>query len=85
MNLATSHMEILLCSTIVGLPILIMPLGLTSELLRAWSSFSQNQCIYLVLILEDMMIFIGQLSVLYLIKIFGATMTAMVTNSQTSF
>lgn len=84
MNLATSHMEMLLCSTAVGLPLLTIPLGLMGEFFRAWISFSQHLCVYLVLIFEAMMNFIGQLSMLYLVKIVCGTMIAMVTSSQTS-
>ena len=35
------QMEMLLCSTVVGLPMLIPPMLLTGEFFRAWSSCSQ--------------------------------------------
>jgi len=82
MNPATSQMEMLFCSTAVGLPLLIIPMVLTGELFRAWTSCSQHLYVYLVLIFEAMATFIGQLSVLCLIAIFGAATTAMVTTAR---
>lgn len=82
MNPATSQMEILFCSTAVGLPFLIPPMILTGEIFKAWSACSQNLYVYLVLAFEAMATFIGQLSVLSLIAIFGAATTAMVTTAR---
>jgi adenosine 3'-phospho 5'-phosphosulfate transporter B3 len=39
-------MEMLFCSTVVGLPFLVVPMVLTGELMRAWTACSQvnNWC-----------------------------------------
>lgn len=72
MNPATSQMEMLFCSTAVGIPFLIPPMLLTGEVFRAWVACSKSLYVYAVLIFEAMATFIGQLSVLSLIAIFGA-------------
>ncbi|PKI53128.1 hypothetical protein CRG98_026490 [Punica granatum] len=75
-------MEMLFCSTLVGLPFLIPPMLLTGELFKAWSSCSQHPYVYGVLVFEAMATFIGQISVLSLIALFGAATTAMVTTAR---
>lgn len=82
MNPATTQMEMLFCSTVVGLPFLVPPMILTGELFRAWFACSQNLYVYLVLVFEATATFVGQLSVLSLIAIFGAATTAMVTTAR---
>ncbi|KAM7472149.1 hypothetical protein LguiA_010332 [Lonicera macranthoides] len=81
-NPETTQMEMLFCSTVVGLPFLIPPMLLTGELFIAWNSCSQHLYVYGVLIFEAMATFIGQVSVLSLIAIFGAATTAMVTTAR---
>lgn len=102
-------MEMLFCSTVVGLPFLIPPMLFTGELFKAWTSCAQvnfginstffpqyyfsillsskqnhlflslqHPYVYGVLVFEAMATFIGQVSVLSLIAIFGAATTAMV-------
>jgi len=83
MNPATSQMEMLFFSTEFGLPLLIIPMGLTGELFRSWTSCSQHLYVYLVLIFEEMTTFVSQLSMLYLIAIVGAATTTTVTSSKT--
>ncbi|KAJ0110977.1 hypothetical protein Patl1_00350 [Pistacia atlantica] len=75
-------MEMLFCSTVVGLPFLIPPMILTGELFKAWNSCSQHLYVYGVLVFEAMATFIGQVSVLSLIALFGAATTAMVTTAR---
>ncbi|XP_037493163.1 UDP-galactose/UDP-glucose transporter 4 isoform X2 [Jatropha curcas] len=41
MNPDTTQIEVLFCSTVVGLPLLLPPMILTGELFKAWSSCSQ--------------------------------------------
>ncbi|XP_072963068.1 UDP-galactose/UDP-glucose transporter 2-like [Typha angustifolia] len=82
MNPETSQMEMLFCSTVVGLPFLIPPVIFTGELIRAWNSCSQHLYVYAVLVFEAMATFVGQVSVLSLIAIFGAANTAMVTTAR---
>lgn len=82
MHPETTQMEMLFCSTVVGLPLLIPPMLLTGELFRAWSSCSQHLYVYGVLIFEAMATFVGQVSVLSLIALFGAATTAMVTTAR---
>ncbi|PRQ42278.1 putative UAA transporter [Rosa chinensis] len=65
-NPETTQMEMLFCSTVVGLPFLVPPMILTGELFKAWSSFSQHPYVYGVLVFEAMATFIGQVSVLSL-------------------
>ncbi|GLT78286.1 hypothetical protein SLA2020_498260 [Shorea laevis] len=79
MNPDTTQMEMLFCSTVVGIPFLLVPMILTGELFRAWSSCSQHPYVYGVLVFEAMATFIGQVSVLSLIALFGAATTAMIT------
>lgn len=82
MNPDTTQMEMLFCSTVVGLPFLIPPMLLTGELFKAWSSCWQHPYVYGVLVFEAMATFIGQVSVLSLIAIFGAATTAMITTAR---
>lgn len=81
-NPATTQLEMLFCSTAVGLPFLIPPMLITGEFFRAWTNCFQHPYIYLVLIFEACCTFIGQLSVLCLIALFGAATTAMVTTAR---
>lgn len=82
LNPDTSQMEMLFCSTVVGAPVLLLPMILTGELFVAWKSCSEHPYIYGVLVFEAMATFIGQISVLSLIAIFGAATTAMVTTAR---
>ncbi|KAF3442243.1 hypothetical protein FNV43_RR16159 [Rhamnella rubrinervis] len=82
MNPKTTQMEMLFCSTVVGLPFLIPPMLVTGELPIAWKACSQHPYVYGVLVFEAMATFIGQVSVLSLIAIFGAATTAMVTTAR---
>ncbi|KAG9159497.1 hypothetical protein Leryth_025833 [Lithospermum erythrorhizon] len=70
--------EMLFCSTAVGLPLLILPMILTGELFVAWSSCALHPYVYGVLVFEAMATYVGQVSVLSLIALFGAASTAMV-------
>ncbi|XP_068634882.1 UDP-galactose/UDP-glucose transporter 2-like isoform X1 [Aristolochia californica] len=76
------QMEMLFCSTVVGLLFLIPPMLLTGELFTAWKSCSQHLYVYGVLVFEAMATFVGQVSVLSLIALFGAATTAMVTTAR---
>jgi adenosine 3'-phospho 5'-phosphosulfate transporter B3 len=82
MNPDTTQMEMLFCSTVVGLPFLIPPMLFTGELFKAWTSCSQHPYVYGVLVFEAMATFIGQVSVLSLIALFGAATTAMITTAR---
>ncbi|GLT62216.1 hypothetical protein SLA2020_348700 [Shorea laevis] len=82
MNPETTQMEMLFCSTVVGLPFLIPPMLLTGELFNAWTSCSQHLYVYGVLFFEALATFVGQVSVLSLVAIFGAATTAMVTTAR---
>ncbi|OAY59884.1 UDP-galactose/UDP-glucose transporter 2 [Manihot esculenta] len=82
MNPDTKQIEVLFCSTLVGLPFLLPPMILTGELFKAWNSCSQHPYVYGVLVFEAMATFIGQLSVLSLVAIFGAATTAMITTAR---
>ncbi|KAK2664676.1 hypothetical protein Ddye_003250 [Dipteronia dyeriana] len=82
MNPDTTQMEMLFCSTVVGMPFLLVPMILTGELFTAWISCSQHLYIYGVLVFEAMATFVGQVSVLSLIAIFGAANTAMITTAR---
>nr|CAN80578.1 hypothetical protein VITISV_031735 [Vitis vinifera] len=82
LNPDTTQMEMLFCSTVIGLPFLIPPMLFTGELFKAWNSCSQHLYVYGVLVFEAMATFIGQVSVLSLIAIFGAATTAMVTTAR---
>ncbi|GKA25761.1 UDP-galactose/UDP-glucose transporter 2-like protein [Tanacetum coccineum] len=81
-NHDTTQMEMLYCSTIVGTPFLIPPMIFTGELFRAWKSCYENPYVYGVLIFEAVATFVGQVSVLSLIAIFGAATTALVTTAR---
>ncbi|XP_073064965.1 UDP-galactose/UDP-glucose transporter 2-like isoform X1 [Primulina eburnea] len=82
MNPETTQTEMLFCSTLVGMPFLIPPMLFTGELFKAWTSCSQNLYVYGVLVFEAMATFIGQVSVLSLVALFGAANTAMVTTAR---
>ncbi|KAG5565592.1 hypothetical protein RHGRI_001492 [Rhododendron griersonianum] len=80
MNPETTQMEMLLCSTLVGMPFLFLPM--TIEFGKAFNSCYQHPCVYGVLVFEAMATFVGQVSVLSLIAVFGAATTAMVTTAR---
>ncbi|KAM0946774.1 putative UAA transporter [Dioscorea sansibarensis] len=82
MNPETTQMEMLFCSTTVGLPMLIPPMIFTGELIKAWNSCYEHPSVYAVLAFEAIATFVGQVSVLSLIAIFGAANTAMVTTAR---
>ncbi|KAG7994242.1 hypothetical protein I3843_01G048700 [Carya illinoinensis] len=82
MNPETTQAEMLFCSTVVGLPFLIPPMLVTGELFKAWASCSKHPYVYGVLVFEAMATFIGQVSVLSLVALFGAATTAMVTTAR---
>ncbi|CAI9784525.1 unnamed protein product [Fraxinus pennsylvanica] len=82
MNPDTTQMEMLFCSTLIGLPFLLPPMILTGELVTAWNSCAEHPYVYGVLVFEAMATFIGQVSVLSLIAIFGAATTAMITTAR---
>ncbi|XP_078154488.1 UDP-galactose/UDP-glucose transporter 4-like isoform X1 [Carex rostrata] len=82
LNPDTTQMEMLFCSTVVGLPFLIPPMVLTGELVKAWNSCLQHPYVYAVLVFEAMATFVGQVSVLSLIALFGAATTAMITTAR---
>ncbi|KAI4315360.1 hypothetical protein L6164_028179 [Bauhinia variegata] len=81
-NPDTTQMEMLFCSTVVGLPFLAVPMILSGELFKAWNSCAKHPYVYGVLVFEAMATYIGQVSVLSLIAIFGAATTAMVTTAR---
>ncbi|BBH03295.1 UDP-N-acetylglucosamine transporter family [Prunus dulcis] len=76
-NPDTSQTEMLFCSTVVGLPFLLPPMILTGELFKAWNSCYEHPYVYGVLVFEAMATYVGQVSVLSLIALFGAATTAM--------
>ncbi|XP_073270725.1 UDP-galactose/UDP-glucose transporter 4-like isoform X2 [Primulina huaijiensis] len=84
MNPETTQTEMLFCSTLVGMPFLIPPMLVTGELFKAWTACSEHPFVYGVLVFEAMATFIGQVSVLSLIALFGAATTAMVRKSRAS-
>ncbi|GAA0164973.1 secondary carrier transporter [Lithospermum erythrorhizon] len=81
-NPETTQTEMLFCSTAVGLPLLIPPMIITGEVFIAWSSCAQHPYVYGVLVFEAMATYVGQVSVLSLIALFGAASTAMVTTAR---
>ncbi|KAK8692808.1 hypothetical protein V6N13_070415 [Hibiscus sabdariffa] len=81
-NPDTTQTEMLFCSTVVGIPFLLVPMILTGELFRAWTSCYQHPYVYGVLVIEAMATYVGQVSVLSLIAIFGAATTAMITTAR---
>ncbi|GMN32378.1 hypothetical protein TIFTF001_003635 [Ficus carica] len=81
-NPDTTQMEMLFCSTVVGLPFLLPPMILTGELFKAWTSCSEHPYVYGVLVFEAMATYIGQVSVLSLVALFGAATTAMITTAR---
>ncbi|KAK8692815.1 hypothetical protein V6N13_070422 [Hibiscus sabdariffa] len=81
-NPDTTQTEMLFCSTVVGIPFLVVPMILTGELFRAWTSCYQHPYVYGVLVFEAMATYVGQVSVLSLIAIFGAATTAMITTAR---
>ncbi|XP_039062499.1 UDP-galactose/UDP-glucose transporter 2-like [Hibiscus syriacus] len=81
-NPGTSQTEMLFCSTVVGIPFLLLPMILTRELFSAWNACYQHPYVYGVLVLEAMATYVGQVSVLSLIAIFGAATTAMITTAR---
>ncbi|XVF13214.1 hypothetical protein REPUB_Repub08aG0189000 [Reevesia pubescens] len=82
LNPDTTQMEMLFCSTIVGIPFLLLPMILTGELVTAWNSCSKHPYVYVVLVFEAMATFVGQVSVITLIAVFGAATTAMITTAR---
>ncbi|XP_071726738.1 UDP-galactose/UDP-glucose transporter 2-like [Rutidosis leptorrhynchoides] len=81
-NRDTTQIEMLFCSTVVGTPFLVPPMLVTGELFRAWKSCYENPYVYGVLVFEAVATFVGQVSVLSLIAMFGAATTALVTTAR---
>ncbi|CAH1415578.1 unnamed protein product [Lactuca virosa] len=81
-NPKTSQVEMLFCSTIVGLPFLVPPMVLTGEVFKAWNSCYEHPYVYGILVFEAVATFVGQVSVLSLVALFGAATTAMVTTAR---
>ncbi|KAJ0565022.1 putative UAA transporter [Helianthus annuus] len=75
-------MEMLFCSTVVGLPFLVPPMVITGELFKAWHSCYEHPYVYGVLVFEAAATFVGQVSVLSLVALFGAATTAMITTAR---
>ncbi|XP_062074190.1 UDP-galactose/UDP-glucose transporter 2-like [Humulus lupulus] len=82
LNPDTTQMEMLFCSTVVGLPFLLPPMILTGELVKAWNSCYEHPYVYGVLVFEAMATYVGQVSVLSLVALFGAATTAMITTAR---
>lgn len=82
LNPATSQMEMLFCSTLVGIPFLFPPMIATGEIVTAWTACANNSFVYVILVCGAICTFVGQLSVLCLIALFGAATTAMVTTAR---
>ncbi|TQE12611.1 hypothetical protein C1H46_001823 [Malus baccata] len=82
LNPGTTQTEMLFCSTVVGLPFLLPPMILTGELVKAWNSCSEHPYVYGVLVFEALATYVGQVSVLSLIALFGAATTAMITTAR---
>lgn len=74
--------ELLFCTTIVGMPFLLGPMLATGEIFEAWGAGMAHPYVYGVVILEAFATYIGQLSVLSLIALFGAATTAMVSATE---
>ncbi|KAJ0778905.1 putative UAA transporter [Helianthus annuus] len=81
-NPNTTQMEMLFCSTVVGLPFLVPPMVITGELFKAWHSCYEHPYVYGVLVFEAAATFVGQVSVLSLVALFGAATTAMITTAR---
>ncbi|KAK4379345.1 hypothetical protein RND71_001207 [Anisodus tanguticus] len=81
-NPNTTQMEMLYCSTIVGFPILFVAMIVTGELRIAWPACAQHPYVYGVLVFEACATFVGQVSVLSLVAIFGAATTTMITTAR---
>ncbi|KAM3264392.1 UDP-galactose/UDP-glucose transporter 4 isoform X2 [Capsicum annuum] len=81
-NPNTTQMEMLYCSTIVGFPILFVAMIVTGELKIAWPACAQHPYVYGVLVFEACATFVGQVSVLSLVAIFGAATTTMITTAR---
>lgn len=68
----------LYCTTIVGLPFLIAPMVATGEIAEAWSAGLAHPYVYIVLVADALATYVGQLSILSMVALFGAGTTAMV-------
>ena len=78
LNPSTTQTEMLFCSTVMGLPFLLLPCILTGELWVAFWRCWDHPYVYAVLAFEACATLIGQMSVLSLVVLFGAATTAMV-------
>jgi hypothetical protein len=70
--------ELLFCTTVVGMPFLLGPMLATGELVEAWSARVPPPHVYALVILEAVVSYVGQLSVLSLVALFGAATTTIV-------
>ncbi|GAQ81749.1 UDP-N-acetylglucosamine (UAA) transporter family [Klebsormidium nitens] len=75
----TSQTEMLYCTTIVGIPFLVVPMVATGEATKAWSAGLAHPYVYAALIADAFATYIGQLAILSMVALFGAGTTAMVT------
>lgn len=68
----------LYCTTIVGIPFLVVPMVATGEATAAWSAGLAHPYVYAALVADAFATYIGQLAILSMVALFGAGTTAMV-------
>ncbi|XVE77051.1 hypothetical protein DITRI_Ditri13aG0030800 [Diplodiscus trichospermus] len=78
----TTQMEVLFCTTAVGLPFLFLQILLSAELFEAWNSCSQHLYVYGVIVLEAMATFIAKVLLISLVAIFGSPTASMLTTAR---
>eukprot|EP00271_Cylindrocystis_brebissonii_P005997 TRINITY_DN1849_c0_g1_i1.p1 TRINITY_DN1849_c0_g1~~TRINITY_DN1849_c0_g1_i1.p1 ORF type:complete len:366 (+),score=58.71 TRINITY_DN1849_c0_g1_i1:388-1485(+) len=81
-NPGTTQTEMLFCSSVLGVFFLAVPCVLIGEFTVAFQRCAENPYVYLVLFGEACATFIGQMSVLTLVILFGAATTALVTTAR---
>eukprot|EP00271_Cylindrocystis_brebissonii_P005998 TRINITY_DN1849_c0_g1_i2.p1 TRINITY_DN1849_c0_g1~~TRINITY_DN1849_c0_g1_i2.p1 ORF type:complete len:358 (+),score=61.63 TRINITY_DN1849_c0_g1_i2:388-1461(+) len=81
-NPGTTQMEMLFCSSVLGLVFLAVPCVVLKEFVVAYTRCAENPYVYLVLFAEAVAMYIGQVCVLTLVILFGAATTALVTTAR---
>lgn len=80
-----SQDEVLLCTNLVSIPLLLVPMIGTGEIWSAWQSGLEYPRVYLIIGAAAITTYVGQLAILALIALFGAATAYMVTSLRKAF
>lgn len=80
-----SQDEVLLCTNLMSIPLLLVPLVATGEVWHAWQSGLEYPQVYMIIGAAAVATYVGQLAILALIALFGAATAYLVTSLRKAF